>query len=97
MNFNKIIVSIVFLAAIGILCLTSCKDKEVDRPHLDTSLIAVSGEMTAELTAPPHVPPSVGNRVAKKLIVDMEILEQDGRDDRWSHLYILDFWWFCSR
>ena len=55
-----------------------CKDKEVDRPHLDTSLIAVSGEMTAELTAPPHVPPSVGNRVAKKLIVDMEILEQDG-------------------
>ncbi len=45
---------------------------------VDAASIAVSGEMKAELTAPPLVPAPVGDRAAKKLIVDMEILEQEG-------------------
>ena len=34
--------------------------------------------MLAELTAPPNVPTPVGRRKAKKLIVNMEILEEEG-------------------
>lgn len=40
--------------------------------------IAVKGTMNAELTAPPNVPSPVGNRTAKKLHVNMEILEEEG-------------------
>lgn len=40
--------------------------------------IPVSQEMIAELTSPPHVPTPVGARKAKKLIVKMEILEEEG-------------------
>ena len=38
----------------------------------------IKGTMTAELTSPPLVPAPVGDRAAKKLIVNMEILEQEG-------------------
>ena len=34
--------------------------------------------MTAELTSPPNVPRPVGRRKAKKLIVNMEVLEKEG-------------------
>ncbi len=45
----------------------------------DPMNIAVSGEpVQAELTAPPLVPKPVGNRAAKKLIVNMEIVEKEG-------------------
>lgn len=40
--------------------------------------LATDGQMIAELTAPPFVPKPIGNRKAKKLIVNMEILEQEG-------------------
>src|SRR5690554_3227532 len=40
--------------------------------------IPVNQEMIAELTAPPFVPTPVGERKAKKLIVKMEILEEEG-------------------
>ncbi|WP_371922434.1 MULTISPECIES: copper-containing nitrite reductase [unclassified Bizionia] len=40
--------------------------------------IPVNQEMMAELTAPPHVPTPIGRRKAKKLKVNMEILEQEG-------------------
>jgi nitrite reductase (NO-forming) len=44
----------------------------------DSMDIKVSGSMQAELTSPPNVPQPVGSRPAKKLTVDMEILEQEG-------------------
>lgn len=44
----------------------------------DPTQIAINGTMKAELTAPPFVPAPVGDRPAKKLIVDMEILEEVG-------------------
>ncbi len=74
-------------ALIGLGTIVSCSQQEThgDNHHattekkiVDTSTIKIDGEMKAVLTAPPMVPESVGNRPAKKLIVDMEILEQEG-------------------
>ena len=44
----------------------------------DYSKTPVEGEMVAELTAPPFVPKTVGNRAATKLVVNMEIMEKEG-------------------
>ncbi|MHA7943550.1 copper-containing nitrite reductase [Formosa sp. 3Alg 14/1] len=57
--------------------LASCAKEEKQKPK-DNADISVSQTMIAELTAPPHVPTPVGARKAKKLIVDMEILEEEG-------------------
>jgi nitrite reductase (NO-forming) len=40
--------------------------------------IKVEGQQEAELTAPPFVPKPVGDRAATKLVVNMEIKEQEG-------------------
>ncbi len=64
--------------ALALLLITSCTSIEKKTNAIDASKIAISGTMDAELTAPPHVPKSVGDRAAKKLIVNMEILEQEG-------------------
>lgn len=59
------------------LFLASCgynKEKE----YATAEEIPVNMEMMAELTAPPNVPRGVGKRKAKKLIVEMEILEKEG-------------------
>nr|WP_243739356.1 copper-containing nitrite reductase [Flavicella sediminum] len=57
---------------------SACGDKKTEKSVEDSSKIAVYTEMEAELTAPPNVPAPVGNRVAKKLKVNMEILEEEG-------------------
>ena len=54
----------------------SCKKNHTST--LSPADTKVNGEMIAELTAPPFVPKPVGNRPAKKLIVKMEIKEQEG-------------------
>lgn len=67
------------IIALGsIILLGACSTQESKKTVIDASTIQVSGEMEADLTSPPNVPPSVGNREAKKLIVDMEILEEEG-------------------
>lgn len=43
----------------------------------DHSKTKVFGEMVAELTSPPLVPPPVGNRPAMKLYMEMEIIEEE--------------------
>jgi len=69
------------LAVLGLATLVACgqgtKEETVSK-KINSADIVVVGEMQAELTSPPMVPASVGNRDAKKLIVDMEILEQEG-------------------
>ncbi|PQJ81999.1 copper-containing nitrite reductase [Polaribacter glomeratus] len=61
------------------LLLTNCKNKESNElAILDTANIYIKGTMDAELTSPPFVPAPVGNRTAKKLLVNMEILEKEG-------------------
>ena len=61
----------------SILLMTSClKDKKTE--YASSEEIPVNREMKAELTSPPHVPTPIGRRKAKKLIVEMEILEEVG-------------------
>ncbi|WP_410529868.1 copper-containing nitrite reductase [Tamlana sp. I1] len=58
--------------------LLSCGNKEEKASENSNADIPVSREMIAELTSPPNVPTPVGARKAKKLIVEMEILEKEG-------------------
>lgn len=65
--------------AIGAMALlTSCVNKQSDKTYENAVDIPVNQEMVAELTDPPFVPTPVGNRLAKKLIVDLEIQEREG-------------------
>ncbi|PNQ72487.1 nitrite reductase, copper-containing [Hanstruepera neustonica] len=73
MKKNKIFAGILVIL---VFMLNSCSDKEEKKQN--SAEISVSQEMTAELTAPPNVPRPIGRRKAKKLIVDMEILEKEG-------------------
>jgi len=56
----------------------SCGGSNEKKEQVNAAEIPVHREMVAELTSPPNVPAPVGNRKAKKLIVNMEILEQEG-------------------
>jgi nitrite reductase (NO-forming) len=61
------------------LLVTSCKNESKQEIAIvDTANIYVKGTMDAELTAPPFVPAPVGDRSAKKLLVNMEIIEKEG-------------------
>ena len=63
------------------LLVTSCNNNKKEGQGLavkNAAEIVVKGTIEAELTAPPYVPAPVGNRGAKKLLVNMEILEQEG-------------------
>jgi nitrite reductase (NO-forming) len=67
------------LVLIASLLVTSCADNSSNtKSAIAAADIAIKGTMKAELTAPPYVPAPVGDRPAKKLIVDMEILEEVG-------------------
>ena len=74
MRHLKFLLSIILL---GALFFTSCKENEA-KDDATTADIPVSREMMAELTTPPNVPTPIGRRKAKKLIVNMEILEEEG-------------------
>ncbi|WP_225036748.1 copper-containing nitrite reductase [Winogradskyella sp. SM1960] len=71
----KTLKPIILLLALAML---SCKSDDKTDNTSNTAEIPVSREMIAELTSPPNVPTPVGRRKAKKLIVNMEILEQEG-------------------
>ena len=67
------------IALMGTLLIASCSESVPETKALkDASTIAIKGTMKAELTAPPLVPEPVGDRPAKKLLVNMEILEEVG-------------------
>ncbi|MAC94859.1 MAG: nitrite reductase, copper-containing [Flavobacteriales bacterium] len=75
------ITAALFGVAIILLGLNACeKEKEAKTTEevVDNSNIEVKGKETAVLTAPPLVPAPVGKRSAKKLIVEMEIIEEVG-------------------
>lgn len=66
----------------GTIVLFSCREKK-EKSDLPDSYVAekikVDGKsQEAELTAPPFVPKPVGNRKATTLIIDMEIIEEEG-------------------
>lgn len=60
-----------------VLLFTACNSNE-KKTYENTAEIPASREMIAELTSPPNVPRAIGRRKAKKLIVNMEILEKEG-------------------
>ncbi len=73
-NLSKRIITLM-----SVILLASCSQEAGKNKTIDSATIQVSGEMKAELTSPPLVPTPVGNRVAKKLILDMEIIEEEGQ------------------
>lgn len=73
---KKALLLLILMLGTGSLVL-SCKKKE-KMVYENAADIPANREMIAELTAPPHVPTPIGKRKAKKLKVDMEILEQEG-------------------
>jgi len=67
------------LLLVASMLLLNCKDNNKNEiAAADTAEISIKGTMDAELTAPPFVPAPVGNRPAKKLLVNMEIIEKEG-------------------
>lgn len=67
------------LLFIATLLLTGCNnEKKKETAIVDNASIVIQGTMEAELTSPPFVPAPVGDRPAKKLIVNMEIIEEIG-------------------
>ncbi|PHR72529.1 MAG: nitrite reductase, copper-containing [Lutibacter sp.] len=68
---------VLLLMSLMALVSFSCNNSDTKKV-VDAAKIAVNGTMEAELTSPPNVPASVGDRPAKKLIVNMEILEEEG-------------------
>ncbi|MGB1308349.1 MAG: copper-containing nitrite reductase [Oceanihabitans sp.] len=60
--------------ALSVISCVTDKEKE----YANAEDIPATQDMIAELTSPPLVPTPVGRRKAKKLIVNMEILEEEG-------------------
>ncbi|MDT0688968.1 copper-containing nitrite reductase [Salegentibacter sp. F188] len=67
---------ILFAIALSFGLFTSCKKAEATSKK-DPETMKIYGEMEAELTAPPLVPRSVGNRAATKLVINMEVVEKE--------------------
>lgn len=68
-----------FAFVLATLSMVACSNpSEKSTKQVDATTIPVEGEEMAELTSPPMVPKPIGNRPAKKLIVHMEILEEEG-------------------
>jgi len=71
--------ALLLLTSLGMIMVIGCNSSdEKQASNIDPATIEVVGESIAELTAPPLVPAPVGNRKATKLIVNMEIIEQEG-------------------
>ena len=85
-NLNLNIIPLFFLGLL--MATTSCVNDQSPKKYENAVDIPVNQEMQAELTPPPHVPRPVGRRLAKKLIVDMEIQEREGQlADGVSYMY----------
>ena len=75
---KKNLVTKMLLGIGAVAFLSGCVNDQSDKKYNDTVDIPVNQEMIAELTSPPNVPTPVGKRMAKKLIVDLEIQEREG-------------------
>lgn len=67
-------------AIIALTVMPSCNQQK-DEENISSKAVHMkvdSRPVKAELTAPPFVPKPVGNRAPQKLIVDMEIIEEEG-------------------
>jgi nitrite reductase (NO-forming) len=73
-NPHKVIACLLFAT----ISFFSCGKKEEDKNADYYQKIKIEGQKEAELTAPPLVPKPIGDRSAMKLVVNMEIKEQEG-------------------
>ena len=78
LTIKKHLINKMLLALGAVAFLSGCVNDQSDKKYKDTVDIPVNQEMMAELTSPPFVPTPVGKRMAKKLIVDLEIQEREG-------------------
>ncbi|MEX2514295.1 MAG: copper-containing nitrite reductase [Cyclobacteriaceae bacterium] len=81
---------ILFLSGIFLACGSGQEGqkKYTSKSASEYANIKVFGEEVAELTNPPMVPPPVGNRPAKKLYMEMEIIEKEAEmTDGVTYLY----------
>jgi len=76
--FTKNLITRMLLGISAVAFLSGCVNDQSDKKYNDTVDIPVNQEMIAELTSPPNVPTPIGKRMAKKLIVDLEIQEREG-------------------
>ncbi len=77
-NFSTMSNFIKKILVLCVACAASIACKQNGDSTTNYADIAVGDQMIAELTAPPFVPKPVGDRPAKKLIVNMEIKEIEG-------------------
>ncbi len=78
LTIQKNIITKMLLGLGAVAFLSGCVNDQSDRKYNQTVDIPVNQEMIAELTSPPFVPTPVGKRMAKKLIVDLELQEREG-------------------
>ncbi len=78
LTIQKNIITKMLLGLGTVAFLSGCVNDQSDKKYNQTVDIPVNQEMIAELTSPPFVPTPVGKRMAKKLIVDLEIQEREG-------------------
>lgn len=85
---KKNMVTKMLLGLGAVAFLSGCVNDQSKKSYKDAVDIPVNQEMQAELTSPPYVPTPVGKRMAKKLIVDMEIQERIGHiSDGVTYMY----------
>lgn len=72
----------------GLIFITGCSTSGDQEPKDAADIQVAAGPLKAILTAPPNVPPPVGDRVARKISVDMEIIEEEAEmTDGVSYVY----------
>lgn len=74
----KTLKNLSLLLFVSMLFITCKNEDKKELAMVNTADIYIKGTMDAELTSPPFVPAPVGNRSAKKLLVNMEIIEKEG-------------------
>lgn len=71
--------SIKVFALVGVVLFSACSQQETKKTEaVDSATIEVTDTIHAELTDAPYVPTPVGDRSAKVVKVDLEILELEG-------------------
>lgn len=85
MNFStikydhfKFLRQVIFLFVMGLVTVSCNQNQSKTIKPENSEDIKVDGKIMADLTSPPNVPPSVGNRSAKNVVVELEILEHEG-------------------
>lgn len=78
LHYSGIVRQSIVLIFIGLIAVSCNQNRSKKEKPENTEDIKVDGKILADLTSPPNVPASVGNRSAKTVVVELEILEKEG-------------------